>query len=222
MRHPLPPAASTGRSASSLPALRLLSIEPGPAVYRADFLLYGTALACLGLALLTHPLEGALLGWVAAGVAAWSLLEYLLHRFVLHGLSPFRDWHAEHHRRPGARISAPTLLTAGLFTLLLLPMGWWLGRWPTLALGFGLLGGYFCYAIVHHVLHRPLPQTAAWPWRSLLRRQRRWHARHHQRASPARGDPHEPGHYGVTSAFWDHIFRTGDRNRPGCRRRISG
>ncbi len=114
--------------------MRLLNFEPGPAVYRADFLLYATTLAFLGLALLTHPLDGALLGWVAAGVAAWTLLEYLLHRFVLHGLSPFRDWHAEHHSRPGARISAPTLLTACLFTLLLLPMGWWLGRCPAMAL----------------------------------------------------------------------------------------
>ncbi|MDL5031252.1 sterol desaturase family protein [Pelomonas sp. APW6] len=200
------------------PALRFLSIEPGLAVYRADFLFYAIALTCLALALLTHPMDAPLLGWVMAGAAAWTLLEYLLHRFVLHGLSPFRDWHAEHHGRPDARISAPTLLTAGLFTLLLLPMGWWMGRWPALALGFGLLAGYFCYAVIHHVLHRPLPPTAARPGRSLLRRQRRWHARHHQRASPARGELGTPGHYGVTSAFWDHIFRTGDRPRPRPRR----
>ncbi|MDX5446368.1 MAG: hypothetical protein LPJ87_09975, partial [Zoogloeaceae bacterium] len=28
-----------------------------------------------------------------AGLVSWTLLEYLLHRFVLHGRGPFQRWH---------------------------------------------------------------------------------------------------------------------------------
>ena len=35
-------------------------------------------------------LAPVLWAWVAGGVFAWTLVEYLLHRFVLHGLAPFR------------------------------------------------------------------------------------------------------------------------------------
>lgn len=194
--------------------MRRLNIDPGPAAYWADLLLYGATLICMGLALLTRPADIRLIGWMAVGAATWTLLEYLLHRFVLHGLSPFKQWHAEHHRRPEACIAAPTLLTVSLFTTLLLPVFWWLDLWPAIALGFGMLGGYFGYAIVHHTLHQPHRPLGARPQRSRLRRQRRWHARHHRRMSPAPADlggSQTPGHYGVTSAFWDIVFRTGDR-----------
>jgi hypothetical protein len=52
------------------------------------------------------------------GLVAWTLLEYALHRFVLHGLQPFRTWHAEHHRRPRALIGTPTILSATLIAAL--------------------------------------------------------------------------------------------------------
>ena len=173
------------------------SIEHSQSAYRADFALYGVASLSLAACLLLEaPADRAL--WlaacVAAGLAGWTAIEYLLHRFVLHGLQPFSGWHAEHHSRPTALICAPTLLSASLITVLVflpaLALG---GVWPACALTFGVLTGYLAYAITHHATHH-WRSDAAW----LLRR-KRWHALHH-------GSGRRPGHYGVTSGFWDHVF----------------
>lgn len=50
-----------------------------------------------------------LLATVLAGYPMWSVMEYALHRFVLHGMQPFRGMHELHHMRPGARIGTPTV-----------------------------------------------------------------------------------------------------------------
>ena len=134
---------------------------------------------------------------VLAGLAGWTLLEYALHRFVLHGLRPFSDWHAEHHHRPAALICAPTILSASLIAALVFLPAWALGGlWPACAITLGVLGGYLAYAITHHATHH---------WRASnrwTRQRKRWHALHHDRH---RG----PGHYGVTTSFWDHLLGQG-------------
>lgn len=192
--------------------MRWLTIEPSPDAYRADFYLYGTISVLLGAALLTAPWEPRLLGWIVAGALGWTLLEYLLHRFVLHGLPPFKRWHAEHHRRPAALIAAPTLLTIPLFATLLLPTLWWLGPWPATALSFGLLNGYLAYGLAHHAIHQPTagrrPPGLARRW--LLRR-RLWHGLHHRRLPAGNTSAATEGHYGVSSVFWDRVFGTDRR-----------
>lgn len=200
--------------------MRWLAFEHSPGAYRADFYLYGAASLALFLALLTRPPNLRLVGWAVAGMLSWTLLEYLLHRFVLHGLPPFKRWHAEHHHRPAALIAAPTLLTATIFTtLLLLPAVWWLGVWPAAALSFGLLNGYLAYGLTHHTIHQPTagkrPAGIAHRW--LLRR-RLWHGLHHRRMPSIPLVPGSPppsataeGYYGVSSAFWDRVFGTDRR-----------
>lgn len=195
--------------------VRWLTIEHSPAAYRADFYIYAAVLLALGAALLIGPPDLRLAGWVLGGALAWSLLEYLLHRFVLHGLPPFKRWHAEHHRRPTALIAAPTLLTATIFaTLLVLPALWMLGVRPAAALSFGLLSGYLAYGLIHHAIHLPIPPGARhWGHRWLLRR-RLWHGLHHRRVSQSPGGfvPEAmEGYYGVSSAVWDRVFRTDRR-----------
>ncbi|MGC8517431.1 MAG: sterol desaturase family protein [Steroidobacteraceae bacterium] len=146
--------------------------------------------------------------WAALGLALWSLLEYGLHRYVLHGLRPFSTWHAEHHRCPAARIYSPTLLSVALIgALVYLPLWLLLGAWPACAIAFGVLSGYFAYSVTHHALHH---RGVADRW---LGRRRHWHLRHHARPN----DPMaRPGYYGVTSAVWDHVFRS-DRKPSGRR-----
>lgn len=190
----------------------LFSLEHSPTAYRADFALYGAAVVALATLLLWISPHGQALviaAWVGAGVAGWSLLEYLLHRFVLHGLRPFSRWHAMHHARPTALICAPTVLSATLFaTLVFLPALLWGDPWFACALTLGLLIGYLAYAVTHHAIHH---------WRSdhlWLQRRKHWHALHHQPPSQAHAKNPSAGRsssacFGVTSNVWDRVFGTG-------------
>ncbi len=198
-----------------MPALRL---EHSRAAYRADLALYGVlSLGLAGTLAIGSPAQArpALALWALGGLGAWTLAEYLLHRFVLHGLPPFSRWHARHHDRPAALIATPTLLSASLFALLAALPAWALwGPWPARALLCGLITGYSLYGLTHHATHHRVP---AWVQRSAwLARRRRWHARHHA-AGRAGGvsNGHAAGragnvvgHFGVSLALWDHVFGT--------------
>ena len=188
--------------------MRLLSLEQSQMAYRVDFALYTAAVVVMALYVLQHlawgatwPQHRAVAAWVLAGLAGWSLAEYLLHRFVLHGLPPFRAWHAQHHARPTALVFAPTLLSGTLVVGLVFLPGWWLlGWWPACALTLGLLAGYLSYTLTHHALHHS-HRDGVW-----LQQRRRWHASHHA--------PGAVGRYGVTSGFWDGVFGTARPPRP--------
>jgi sterol desaturase/sphingolipid hydroxylase (fatty acid hydroxylase superfamily) len=178
--------------------MRYLELESSKAAYLADFAIYGMAVLGLALALVFGAPGPTwfLWGLVAGGYLLWSALEYVLHRFVLHGVQPFRGMHEQHHLRPGARIGTPTVVSAPLFALLVFAPTWALaGLWPACALTLGLLAGYLAYATTHHACHH-VQAKAAW-----FMRCQRWHARHHQRVIP-------PGCYGVSHRLWDHVFST--------------
>jgi cyclopropane-fatty-acyl-phospholipid synthase len=197
--------------------MSLLSLEHSVAAYRFDFALY--TLLCLGTAatLLAASPTGSgttLLLWALGGVALWSLLEYLLHRFVLHGVAPFSRWHGEHHVRPQALIASPIALSLSLFMLLgALPAWWLLGAWPATALTLGLMTSYLLYGLTHHATHH---HTAPWirhnPW---ISRRRVRHAMHHAvHHIQARGEICKPCHFGVSNSFWDVVFGTNTLVRP--------
>lgn len=181
--------------------MELFKLEHSRLAYSADFALYGAAVAALAGFLLVAGPRGQGLETMAvavAGLASWTAIEYALHRFVLHGMQPFRRWHAEHHQRPTALICAPTILSATLIaTLVFLPAVLLAGLWRGCALTLGVLAGYLAYAITHHATHH---WRADSPW---LKRRKRWHALHHHVA--------QPGCYGVTTAFWDHVFGSAPR-----------
>jgi hypothetical protein len=170
--------------------------------YVLDFWAY--ALLCLALALLVvlnSPASQALalLSYLFLGVFLWCGIEYLIHRFVLHGLPPFKQWHAEHHREPQALMGAPTWLSLSLFALTAaLPAGLLLPRNAAMALLLGLLLGYLAYIATHHRVHHAGGARSAWESRRL-----RWHARHHGRA----GSRRRTGHFGVTTGLWDRLAR---------------
>lgn len=174
----------------------VLTFEHSRLAYLADFALYGSAVVALaGFLVIATPgqqrLEIVLFALV--GLGGWTAIEYLLHRFVLHGLQPFRRWHVEHHRRPAALIYTPTILSATLIVVLVFLPSLLLGDlWRACALTFGLLAGYLGYAITHHAVHHWHADNA---W---LKQRKRWHALHHH------GE--HAGCYGVTSSFWDRVF----------------
>jgi cyclopropane-fatty-acyl-phospholipid synthase len=176
----------------------VLTFEHSRLAYLADFALYGSAVVALaGFLVIATPgqqrLEIVLFALV--GLGGWTAIEYVLHRFVLHGLQPFRRWHLEHHRRPAALICTPTILSATLIVVLVFLPSLLLGDlWRACALTFGLLTGYLSYAITHHAVHH---------WHSdnvWLKKRKRWHALHHH--------SEQAGCYGVTSSFWDRVFRS--------------
>jgi cyclopropane-fatty-acyl-phospholipid synthase len=192
------------------------SLEHSRAAYRLDFALYGAICAAMALALLAgHPATSgwALAGWTAAGGASWTLVEYLLHRHVLHGVPPFKGWHAQHHQRPAALMGSPTLMSLGLFAVFVAaPALWLIGPWPACALTFGLMSGYLAYGLTHHATHHRVPlldPNSAW-----LHRRRHWHSLHHASSRRLGPDAPAPGQFGVSCNLWDHVFRTAGRGPP--------
>lgn len=188
----------------------LLSIEHSPVVYWADFAWHGAAALALGAAVgaglpAVPGTDGlaAALALVLAGLLLWTLIEYLLHRFVLHQVAPFRHWHALHHQRPRALICGPTLLSSALIAVLVAAPAWALmGAAHAQALTLGLVLGYLAYGVVHHSAHH----GGGGRW---MRARRRWHALHHHAATPAA--------YGVSTGLWDRVFAsvpTAGRQRP--------
>jgi sterol desaturase/sphingolipid hydroxylase (fatty acid hydroxylase superfamily) len=191
--------------------MRLFAIEHSTAANRFDFAFYGAAVLLLAAALMsaTSRQDGlAAMALVLIGLGGWTIIEYGLHRFVLHRLAPFKRWHADHHRRPTALIGAPTVLSATLIAMLVfLPTLALSGPWQACALTLGVTVGYLAYISTHHATHH---------WRidnGWIRQRKHWHARHHHSDQPL--------YYGVTSALWDHVFRTAhprplkvDRNFP--------
>ncbi|MDT8997759.1 sterol desaturase family protein [Paucibacter sp. APW11] len=186
----------------------MTSMELSRKAYIADFVVYTLLVAGLGLWLAASAPWLPSLGLLLLGALSWSLLEYLLHRWVLHELPPFCNWHADHHRRPGALIAAPTWLSAGLLGIATLPAWWWLQAWQAGALSLGLSAAYLGYGVAHHLAHHP------WRGPSLpgvnLAGFRRRHALHHRGSA---GLSPEPCNYGVSTGAWDWFFQSAPRRR---------
>jgi sterol desaturase/sphingolipid hydroxylase (fatty acid hydroxylase superfamily) len=128
-----------------------------------------------------------------AGLAIWTLIEYLMHRLAFHGFAP----HAEHHLNPGNRryILAPLWLsTSGacsLFGIFWLSSGSWEAAASIVA---GIIAGYLVYELIHLRIHSG---KRGGP---LLRALRKHHYYHHFASDRVC--------FGVTSPLWDIVFRT--------------
>ena len=152
----------------------------------------------LGAVWLTWPQAagtGALVLAVLAGLAAWTLVEYLLHRFFMHGVEPFTAWHLQHHDKPLAPLRVPLVFSLGLVLALLgLPL---LVLGPdSLAAPFsaGLLLGDIMQESVHQRLHG---HELSGHWLPYLREHHAWH--HFKDESLA---------FGTLTDFWDRCFGT--------------
>ncbi|MHB1137730.1 MAG: sterol desaturase family protein [Microthrixaceae bacterium] len=142
---------------------------------------------------------------LALGAAAWSLAEYLLHRFAmhhLHGRGIMSREHLEHHVHSTWSFSVTHLLSwTGMLlvgAVLWLPLGWWLvGPAAGVALMVGWALGYFFYEYQHAVAHLRASSSRYATWL------RRHHFHHHF--------GHPMANHGVTSPVWDHVFGTLER-----------
>ncbi|MDR3454825.1 MAG: sterol desaturase family protein [Rhodoferax sp.] len=174
------------------------ALEHSKLAYRADFVIYALAVVLIAATLAAAgpgTERAAMAALTALGLLSWSLLEYVAHRFILHGLPPFSGWHADHHARPTALICTPTLLSASLILALVFLPALLLGNvWRAGALTLGVLAGYLTYSCVHHAIHH---WHGGGKW--LLQR-KHCHALHHH--------SEKSGYFGVTTSFWDTVFRT--------------
>jgi hypothetical protein len=151
----------------------------------------------------------AALGFFAAGVASWTYVEYLAHRYILHGRFPdgpgyfrhflhkyFDHLHWEHHKRPwdGNHINGtiedtlPFLAPVALLFLLA----------PVYSLSAFLAGFVQAYIIeewVHHSVH--FCQFKATYFQYI----KRHHLYHH---SPKGSEVA----FGLTNSFWDIACET--------------
>jgi len=152
---------------------------------------------------------GIALAWAVGGVLIWTLVEYLLHRFVFH-YSPRSTFghrlhfmaHGVHHLDPWdpTRLVFPPLggvIVAGfVFGLFCIPLP--LGI--AMATMSGFLVGYLAYDMTHYYTHHARPRSR---WGKYLRA---WHMAHHHK--------YQQQMYGVSQPLWDYVFRTG---RPASR-----
>jgi sterol desaturase/sphingolipid hydroxylase (fatty acid hydroxylase superfamily) len=178
--------------------MRLITLEHSKATYVADFAFYITSVLFLSIYILTQNLYNqslVMITFILIGIIGWTAIEYLFHRFILHGIQPFQNWHTEHHKRPRALICLPTALSAALIvTFIFLPA---LLVWDELracALTLGLLIGYLAYTAIHHATHH-WQRGSNW-----LDKRKHWHIMHHH--------VKQNGFYGVTSSFWDFVFNS--------------
>jgi len=167
--------------------------------YYADFIIYGTLVVGLVALALREGRHDQLI-WLTAAIAgggSWTLLEYLLHRFVFHRMPLIADLHHAHHAAPRAYLGTPTWVSLLTLTGVFFVPIWRLFS-LNIALGAisGLITGWLWYGIVHHVIHHRRPRWLATALKVASHR----HFLHHS--------PYECGNFGVTTALWDHLFAT--------------
>jgi sterol desaturase/sphingolipid hydroxylase (fatty acid hydroxylase superfamily) len=181
-----------------------LSKAPAPATqlsrsaFFADFYAYPAAfVALVAFAFASNPH-----GWFSSlcaliiGLASWSLVEYMLHRYVLHHVIWVKRQHDVHHHDQMALVGTPTWFSMLVFIAFVTAPATLMTNIEVAAcFTAGMMLGYLWYVTAHYGMHHWRIRPAGY-----LGRLRRRHALHHHFD--------DLGNFGVTSSFWDHIFRT--------------
>jgi len=128
----------------------------------------------------------------AAGVFAWTLLEYVIHGVLGHAHRTFvTRLHEVHHRDPRAVFA----LGAWVPVAVVIGFAWRIfGAAPGVIFLGGVAAGFAGYEFVHYRIHFSRPSCA------LERRLRARHLAHHFREPDAI--------FGVTTPLWDVVFGT--------------
>lgn len=139
-----------------------------------------------------------------SGLFIWTFTEYMLHRFFFH-YHPKAEWgrkihwtfHGVHHDYPSDpwRLVMPPVVSVPLATLFFFLFQILMGPQYVMAFMPGFLLGYLFYDISHYAVHHfPIKGK-------VFGAIREHHMRHHFK-DPEKG-------FGVSSPFWDIIFRSG-------------
>lgn len=204
------PGAEPGKTRADRP--RTINVFANPFVEKYLSRAHWTTPAIAFAPIVTYGLYRGLTGgpgawWrvpalLAAGALVWTLVEYLLHRFLFHTVTFSAErpvgylLHEYHHDFPDdaerlvmpPTISYPIACIFGLAYWLTLGPVW---MWPMLA---GSAVGYVSYDTIHYFTHHGRPRGFAG------RFLKRYHMVHHFRGLAAC--------YGVSSPLWDFVFGT--------------
>ena len=139
-----------------------------------------------------------------SGLFVWTLVEYVMHRFVFHYQPADKPWaqrmhfvfHGVHHDYPSDAkrlVLPPSMsipLATGFYFLFnaILPANYIFGFFPAFILG------YLFYDISHYAIHHFNFKGNIW------KKIKQHHMLHHYQ-DPAKG-------YGVSSPLWDKVFRS--------------
>ena len=143
-----------------------------------------------------------IVGLFALGALSWTIIEYLLHRFVFHyqPKTPFGKrihffTHGVHHDYPkdSTRLVMPPPFSLPLGALFIVLYYNLFGVYG-FALTAGLFTGYVVYDTVHYATHH-LPMKSR-----LGKFLKQYHMKHHYTDSDRS--------FGVSSPLWDFVFRT--------------
>ena len=144
----------------------------------------------------------AVAGLFTVGILIWTLLEYVIHRYVFHYEPKTRFGkllhfvvHGVHHDYPNdaTRLVMPPIISIPLAAFFYVLFASTLGRFaPAVSAGFGF--GYVCYDTIHYATHHFAMKRGVWQWL------KQYHLRHHYKDDEAG--------YGVSSPLWDFIFGT--------------
>jgi sterol desaturase/sphingolipid hydroxylase (fatty acid hydroxylase superfamily) len=149
------------------------------AIYFGE-LFFATTLAIVLLVISTSR-ASIVIVLFCCGLAAWTLAEYITHRFVLHAIAPVQ--HGIHHARPRDAVDKIFWQVWLAFAALYPIVGG--------AVMAGVLVAYAWYLLVHYCAHH---NSAVLPASAL-----KHHLDHHRFANR---------NYGVTTRFWDRVFGT--------------
>nr|KAF6409757.1 fatty acid 2-hydroxylase [Rousettus aegyptiacus] len=150
--------------------------------------------------------ESVFPGLFVLGMLLWSLIEYLIHRFLFHMKPPGDSYylimlhfilHGQHHKAPfdESRLVFPpvpaSLVIAFFYAVLQLLLPEAVGG--TVFSG-GLLG-YVLYDMTHYYLHFGSPHKG-----SYLYNMKAHHVKHHF--------AHQKSGFGISTKIWDYFFHT--------------
>lgn len=137
-----------------------------------------------------------------AGYLAFTLTEYLMHRYFYH-MNPIQKWkkniqysvHGIHHDYPKdkKRLAMPPMLSVGYAVALYYLFSFLIAEQVNYFLP-GFLSGYASYLGIHYIIHAFPPPKGLFKvlWVN--------HAIHHYK------DPDVA--FGVSTPLWDHVFGT--------------
>lgn len=164
-------------------------------LYVLDSTLLGLGVvACMYWIFKTYTLSFSFFLSLVVGVFSLELLIYLWHRFLFHKFSIFKKIHDLHHQDPKKILFQPCIVAFFVSWVIWYFASLSVSREFASIMITGLLFDYFCYGIIHDLLHHNRFHKLR-----ILRTLHLHHALHHA---------YDTVNFGVNCRLFDYLFGT--------------